>query len=86
MRVEGKGRGIEKRGLRGEKTEVCEQMRLVKRSDGSVQGCVCGWQDKTGRKKVGRHGSRKDIKKRRCKDKGGGGVEGHRGGEGEDEA
>lgn len=37
-------------------------MRLVNRSDESeeVQGCVCRWQDKTGRKEVGRHGSRKD--------------------------
>lgn len=63
-------------------------MRLVKRSDGSVHGyvCVCVWVARQNRKEGDRKALIKERqKKRRCKDKGGGGVEGHRGVEGEDE-
>lgn len=45
-------------------------MRLVRISGGFGESkvvCVCVWQEKTGRKKVGRLGSRKDKRRREVK-------------------
>lgn len=52
----------------------------------AVCACVCEWVARQNTKEEGRNSWIKERhKKGRCKDKGGGGVEGHRGGEGEDE-